>query len=242
MISAMGRLALVGGHGFGALAPWASASRLRAETERGAVDLLDAGSHVVLARHGIDSYTPAHLVDHPRNLAALQEAGCDRVLAICSVGSLRAELGVGSFLCPDDFIALGQVDAAYDDERGHIVPSFDLAWRRLLLEAWKVGSEPPILERGVYWQTPGPRFETPAEVRLIARHADVVGMTMASECVTAGQLGLAYAAVCVVDNIANGIGAAPLTPEEYEAGHAANRERLAVALEAVLPALGAEGS
>ena len=234
----MGRLALVGGGGFGGLEPWASARRLRVETGRGAVDMLDAGSHLVLARHGIDSYTPAHLVDHPRNLAALLEAGCDRVLAICSVGSLHAELGVGSFLCPDDFIALGRVDAAFDDERGHVVPSFDLAWRRLLLEAWNVATGEPIGERGVYWQTPGPRFETPAEVRLIARHADVVGMTMGSECATACQLGLAYAAICVVDNLANGIATAPLTPQEYEAGHAANRERLAAALEGVAGPVG----
>ena len=32
-------------------------------------------------------------------------------------------------------------------------------------------------------------------------------MTIASECIVAGELGLAYAAVCVVDNLANGIGA-----------------------------------
>ena len=41
----------------------------------------------------------------------------------------------------------------------------------------------------------------------MAAHADVVGMTIASECIVAGELGLAYAAVCVVDNLANGIGA-----------------------------------
>jgi purine nucleoside phosphorylase len=238
----MRRLALVGGHGFQALESWAGARKTEVTTERGAVGLLDAGTHVILPRHGIDSYTPAHIVDHPRNLAALLDCGCDRVLGICSVGSLHAELGVGSFLCPSDFVALGQVDAAFDDERGHVVPSFDPVWRRLVLEAWSAASAEPIRDAGIYWQTPGPRFETPAEVRLIAQHADVVGMTMASECVAACQLGLAYAAVCVVDNLANGIGDAPLSREEYEAGHAANRERLAAALDAMLPALTAEGS
>jgi purine nucleoside phosphorylase len=241
MITAMSKLALVGGHGFQTLDPWAGAPKAQLTTERGTVGVLDAGTHLVLPRHGIDSYTPAHLVDHARNLAALLDSGCDRVLAICSVGSLHAELGVGSFLCPNDFIALGQVDAAFDDERGHVVPAFDPVWRRLVLEAWGHTTDEPIGDAGIYWQTPGPRFETPAEVRLIARHAEVVGMTMASECVAACQLGVAYAAVCVVDNLANGIGEAPLSREEYEAGHAANRERLAAALAAVLPALSAEG-
>jgi 5'-methylthioadenosine phosphorylase len=238
----MGRLGVVGGGGFETLAPWAGATRRDVETERGAVGLLEVGGHLVLMRHGIDSYTPAQLVDHPRNIAALIEAGCDRVLAICSVGSLHDELAVGSFLCPDDFIALGKVDAAFDDERGHVIPAIDPAWRRLLLEAWKAGAGAEIRERGIYWQSPGPRFETAAEVRLIAEHADVVGMTMASECVAACQLGVAYAAICMVDNLANGVGGAPLSQGEYEAGHEANRERLATTLDAVLPSLAAEDS
>jgi 5'-methylthioadenosine phosphorylase len=238
----MERLALVGGHGFHSLEPWAEAAKTSLESDRGAVEALEAGDHVVLARHGIDSYTPAPFVDHARNLAALQEAGCDRVLAICSVGSLHRELEVGSFLCPSDFIALGRVDAAFDDERGHVVPGFDPVWRRLALEAWELADPGSVREQGIYWQSPGPRFETPAEVRLIAEYADVVGMTMASECVAACQLGLAYAAICVVDNLANGIADAPLTREEYEAGARANRERLAAALSAALPALAAGGS
>ena len=50
---------------------------------------------------------------------------------------------------------------------------------------------------------------------------------MASECIVAGELGLAYAAICVVDNLANGIGAAPLDVEELEADREANAARLA---------------
>jgi 5'-methylthioadenosine phosphorylase len=236
----MALLGVIGGGGFESLSPWAEAPRRDVESERGAVGVLEGDGYLVLARHGIDSYTPAQLVDHAGNLAALIEAGCDRVLAICSVGSLHPELGLGSFLCPDDFIALGKVDAAFDDERGHVIPAIDPVWRRLVLEAWKAAADPAIREQGVYWQSVGPRFETLAEVRLIARHADVVGMTMGSECVAACQLGLAYAAVCVVDNLANGVGGEPLSQGEYEAGHEANRERLAAAIEAVLPALLAE--
>lgn len=240
MITAMGRLALVGGHGIGSMPPWAGARRVVTSTTGGQVTLLDPGDHLVLERHGSGSYTPAPFVDHPRNLNALLQAGCDRVLAICSVGSLELDLGVGSFLCPDDFIALGRVDAAFDDGRGHVVPSFDQVWRRLVIEAWTTAAGEPLRERGIYWQSPGPRFETPAEVRLIARHADVVGMTMGSECTVAGQLGLPYAAICVVDNLANGIGDVALSKEVFEAGHAANRERLGAALSAVLPLLTAE--
>ena len=85
---------------------------------------------------------------------------------------------------------------------------------------------PALRDGGVYWQTIGPRFETPAEIRLIAAHADVVGMTIASECIVAGELGLSYAAICVVDNLANGIGASALSLEEMEADRDANAARL----------------
>jgi 5'-methylthioadenosine phosphorylase len=93
------------------------------------------------------------------------------------------------------------------------------------------------VDGGVYWQTRGPRLETPAEIRLIGAHAHVVGMTIASECVAACDLGLSYAAVCVVDNLANGVGEGQLTIEELEAGRSRNREALVDALRQVVPAL-----
>jgi 5'-methylthioadenosine phosphorylase len=71
----------------------------------------------------------------------------------------------------------------------------------------------------------------------MAAHADLVGMTIASECVVAGELGLAYAAVCVVDNLANGIGPETLSVEELERHRSANVARLRDALDAVLPLL-----
>jgi purine nucleoside phosphorylase len=240
MITAMGRLALVGTHGIEATGPWAQAERREIDGEHGAVGLLDAGDYVVLPRHGIDGYRPPHLIDHPRNLGAVIKAGCDRVLGICSVGALHEELAIGTFVCPDDFIAPGSKVVTFDDERDHVVPAFDIVWRRLALEGWSTAAGIPIRDGGVYWQSLGPQFETPAEVRLIAAHADLVGMTMATECTTASQMELAYAAICVVDNLANGVGETALTAEEYLAGHRANLQRLGTALEAVLPGLAAE--
>jgi 5'-methylthioadenosine phosphorylase len=193
----------------------------------------------VMQRHG-EEYRLPHEIDHAANLAALAEQGCDRVLAISSVGSLRPELEVGSFVCPDDFIALHLGISSLGDERAHKAPGFDPRWRSEVLSAWR-GDEPALRDGGVYWQAIGPRFETPAEIRLIAAHADIVGMTVASECIVAGELGLAYATVCVVDNLANGIGPGSLTVAELEANRDANSERLRDALGAVLPRLGAVG-
>jgi 5'-methylthioadenosine phosphorylase len=193
---------------------------------------------VVLQRHGpADAYVLPHRIDHAANLRSLAAAGCDRVLAIGSVGSLDAGLGVGSFVCPHDFIALQVTVTSFDDPRGHATPGFDPAWRAEVLAAWQTGGAGTLRDGGVYWQTNGPRFETPAEIGLLAAHADLVGMTLASECIVAGELGLPYAAVCVVDNLANGVEVQPLSPAELEAHRERNAGRLRDSLGAALPRL-----
>jgi purine nucleoside phosphorylase len=190
-----------------------------------------------LQRHGSNGYVLPHRIDYPANMRSLAEAGCDRVLALGSVGGLQPELAPGTFVCPDDFIALGPAPVTFEDERAHSVPRFDPGWRRRAMLAWQERVGLPILDGGVYWQAAGPRLETPAEIRLMASHARVVGMTIASECAAACDLGLAYAAICVVENLANGVGEQELTPEELMAGRAANREAVARALERLVPAL-----
>lgn len=222
----MGRLAVI----LGSSATGPAGGEVAAAAERSGA--------VTLQRHGAaDAYVLPHRIDHVANLRSLVAAGCDRVLAICSVGSLRAGLGVGSFVCPHDFIALQTTVTSFDDARGHATPGFDSAWRENVLSVWRESGAREMRDRGVYWQTNGPRFETAAEIRLIAAHADLVGMTLASECIVAGELGLRYAAVCIVDNLANGIGAEPLSPTEVERHRAANAIHLREALDAVLPKL-----
>ena len=194
----------------------------------------------IVQRHNADgAFALPHMIDHEANLRPLLEQGCDRVLGIGSVGSLKAELAVGSLVCPDDFIALNQGDSIFGDERAHSAPGFAPRWREEVITAWGESGQAPR-DGGVYWQARGPRFETPAEIRLMA-HADVVGMTLASECVVAGELGLDYAALCVVDNLANGLAAEPVSTAGMEADRRANAERLREGLAAVLPRLGAVG-
>jgi purine nucleoside phosphorylase len=213
--------------GSGAAGP--GGAEIAATTERHAA---------VLQRHGPPgAYVMPHRIDHAANLRSLAEAGCDRLLAICSVGSLDPGLSVGSFVCPHDFIALQVTVTTFDDPRGHATPGFDRKWRDEVLAAWAASGAGPLRDGGVYWQTNGPRFETAAEIGLIAAHADLVGMTLASECIVAGELGLPHAAVCVVDNLANGVAAQPLTAAEVEHHRERNAAHLHDALDAVLPEL-----
>ena len=215
----MGRLALVGGGSLESVP-------------------LPEGDWESVRRHGAgDAYVLPHELDHAGNMRRLLDAGCDRVLSVSSVGGLREDLAPGTMICPDDFIALDAAPlTSLEGRAAHRVPGFDGGWRAEVLEAiGAAGGE--IVGRGTYWQATGPRLETPAEIRLIAAHADVIGMTVASECVVAGELGLRYAAVCVVDNLANGVASQPLTIAEIEANRARHEADLLELLTRALPRL-----
>jgi len=237
----VGRLAVVGGHtvlDFTLGDVLGTASRERRIPVPGGPVIVDAGSVVFLQRHQQPDYVPANRLDHHAYAAALTAAGCDRVLAVGSCGGLRPSLPTGTTLVPDDFIAFSaQPDSRFVDERALTVPGFTPEWRARVLASWTAHAPTPPVDGGVYWQTRGPRFETPAEVRMIAAFAAVVGMTIGSECVACCERGLAYAAVCVVDNLANGLGESRLTVEEFETGKAANVAALTATLREVVPEL-----
>lgn len=215
----MGGLGLVLGSGAARLGPFAE-------------------PRLTLPRHGEGEYVLPHRIDHVANMRTLVEAGCDRVLALSSVGGLRRALGPGSLLCPDDFIALDAAPlTALSGPAAHIVPGFDREWRERVVATLRDAAD--VIDGGVYWQANGPRFETPAEIRMIAPHADVIGMTVATESTVAAELGLSYMALCVVDNLASGIGDEPLALEQIEANRERDRERLGALLRDVLPVLSA---
>jgi 5'-methylthioadenosine phosphorylase len=201
------------------------------------VEATDGGDIVGIPRHGFDRSIPAHLVDHRANIRAACELDCNRVLALASAGSLDKDLKVGTLICPEDFYAPETAPSFYRDPRGHSVPGFDPEWRRIVLSAWSSLTKTELEDGGVYAQTIGPRFETPTEVKALANYADMVGMTIAAEAVLAGEAALAYAAVCSIDNLANGLLDKPLTVDEYRRNRDRNARDLAADLQFVLPAL-----
>ncbi len=229
----MGRLGVIAGS---ALRESEFAQRGR-RVEHAGVAMTDVDGTIVLQRHGLDAWSPPHRIDHRAHLRALLEAEVDRVVALSSVGSLRTDWPVGTCVNVDDCYAPTTTLAFYDDPRSHTVPRFDAAWRDVVGAAWAAGTTTPLVDGGVYAQTSGPRFETAAEVRALATVADLVGMTVASECMLATEVGLPYAAIAVVDNLANGLGATPLTMEEFARGVTANRDRLLTDLNALLATL-----
>ncbi|TVP60904.1 MAG: 5'-methylthioadenosine phosphorylase [Gemmatimonadales bacterium] len=207
------------------------------ETSQGVVTVQRADAFVFLRRHGTDGYHPPHRVPHHAHLLALRALGAREVVGLTSVGALRDEYAPGTVMVPEDYLSTHPPPTfAREGEALHIVPELDAGLRRRLegvarrvMAAGSVPGPTAVVASGVYAETRGPRFETRAEVRALARDADVVGMTAASEATLAQELGLRYAILSIVDNWAHGVTDEPLSLEGFRARQEENR-RLAAAI------------
>ena len=111
-------------------------------------------------------------------------------------------------MIPTDYASVSDIPSIHDHAIEHVRPELSMEM------AEKLASLVPSARLGgVYVQTRGPRIETVAEVNALAEYADVVGMTVASEATLACELGMDFAALCTVENFANGLGGEVLTYE-----------------------------
>jgi 5'-methylthioadenosine phosphorylase len=195
-------------------------------TPYGPAEIL-SGSMVMLMRH--QHGLPPHRINHRANLAALAISGVDRIVAFGSSGSLKTKIAPGSVLIPTDYISLTDIPSIHDHDIEHVRPEISKDLAQKLSEL-----VPSARFGGVYVQTRGPRIETAAEVCALGRIADVVGMTVASEATLACELGMEFAALCTVDNYANGLGGKVLTYEHILSTARENRARTEEIVEQII--------
>jgi purine nucleoside phosphorylase len=90
---------------------------------------------------------------------------------------------------------------------------------------------------GIYAGFNGPRFETPAEIRLARlAGATVVGMTGVPEVSLAKEAGLRYAAIALVVNPAAGVSDSPITMEDINAALKAASEKVITIIDGTIKA------
>ncbi len=202
----------------------------RVDTPFGNAEIL-TGDVALLMRHQQD--LPPHRINFRANLAALAIAGADRIVAFGSSGSLNHDIVPGSLVIPTDYLSMGGIPSIHDHAVAHVMPelspelSQDL--RRIIPSA-RLG--------GTYVQTRGPRFETVAEIAVLSRFADLVGMTLASEATLARELSIPFAAICTVDNYANGLADSVLTWDEVLEISRQYRERTGMILDTIISQMG----
>lgn len=221
-------IAIIGGTGVGDFPFEGAAEEIAVTTPWGTawprVGELAGRQVAFLARHGPGHRLPPHRIPHRANIAALALLGVRAVLATAAVGGLRPDLRPGDHVLLDDFIdwTRGDWGRTFFDAPGQVVHTdFSAPYSPALREAALAAARDllvPLRPRGTYLCADGPRFETPAEVRLFAAWgADVVGMTGVPEAVLAREAGLHYAGVALVTNFGVGLFPAPVAHAGVEA-------------------------
>lgn len=218
-------LAIIGGTGVYRADMLEKTQRTDITTPYGDVSLLTGeykGRRVAfLARHGQGHTVPPHLVNYRANIQALRILGARRVIATTAVGSLNEKMGPTDFVLIDQFLDFTKTRISTFHQGGEqgvlhvdVTEPYCREIREFMYEkAGELGLKVHL--GGCYVCTEGPRFETPAEIKMYKMlGGDVVGMTNVPEAVLAREAGLCYATVSMVTNYAAGISPHPLSHGE----------------------------
>jgi len=208
---------IIGGTGFYEL----GGEPLTLETPYGPVRAnrteLEGEEVVFVPRHGAEHSVPPHRVNYRGNLAALRSLGIRNALATAAVGSMSEKLPPGSLAILTQFLDFtrGRPSTFFDGADGRVV-HVDMtdpycAHLRGELQTAADARGHLLRPEAVYVCAEGPRFETPAEIRMYRDlGGDLVGMTNVPEVVLAREAGICYAAVAIVTNWAAGVSKEPI--------------------------------
>lgn len=182
-----------------------------------------AGSVPIVAMQGrvhfYEGYKPQDVV-LPIRLMKLMGA---KVLFLTNAaGGINRSFNAGDFMLITDQISMSVPSPLIGeniDELGVRFPDMSEVYSRRLrkiIENSAVTAGVP-LRRGVYIQTTGPQYETPAEIRAYERlGADAVGMSTAIEAIAARHAGMEICGISCISNLAAGISVNPLTHAEVQ--------------------------
>jgi 5'-methylthioinosine phosphorylase len=177
-----------------------------------------------LPRHGVSHTIPPHDVNYRANLWAIRDAGVRNVVAVNAVGGISPDfVASGTLVLPDQIIdyTYGRAHTFFGSEQKRVThvdftDPYCESLRQALAEGAK-RAQLPVIARGTYGATQGPRFETAAEIRRLERDgADIVGMTGMPEAGLARELELCYASIALVVNPAAGKATGIISLKEIE--------------------------
>src|SRR6202046_1178704 len=184
--------------------------------------------------HLYEGHQPSVVVHGVRTAVA---AGCRVVALTNAAGGIAADFEVGQPVLVRDHLnltrrsplsGLGPPDG-YPSRFTDLTDLYSARLRVLAREA------DPSLAEGVYAAMPGPHYETPAEIRMLATlGADLVGMSTVLEAIAARHLGAEVLAISLVTNLAAGLGAGGAGPGEGPARGDAAAGRMGALLAAVV--------
>src|SRR5918995_299084 len=133
------------------------------------VGQLDGIDVAFMPRHGDEHTLPPHRINYRANIWAMKEVGADRIIGPSACGSLKPELGPGTFVLCDQFVdrTAARESTFYDGPQTTHVSAADPYCpdlRGTLAEAAREEGV-PVAVGGTVVVIEGPRFSTRAESR-----------------------------------------------------------------------------
>lgn len=164
-----------------------------------------------LPRHGVSHTIAPHKINYRANLWVLKQAGVDTIIAINAVGGIHADLMPGQLVIPDQIIdyTTTRTNTFFEEGLKEVVhidftQPYCASLRNKILSCCSTHSI-PVMQKGTYGATEGPRLETAQEVNRLDRDGcDIIGMTGMPEAALARELDICYACIAVVANQAAG--------------------------------------
>lgn len=169
--------------------------------------------------HYYEGYSMEDVVLPTRVMAQL---GAKRLVLTNAAGGIGSQLEAGDLMLLTDHIASfvpSPLVGPNEDKLGPRFPDMSEVYSARLREkalaaAAKLGI---ALKQGVYLQTTGPQYETPAEIRMFRTlGADAVGMSTACEAMVARHMGLEVCGISCVTNLAAGLSDKALSHQEVQ--------------------------
>ena len=169
--------------------------------------------------HMYEGYTPQEAVLPVR---LLHQLGAKVLFLTNAAGGIQHGMKAGEFMLITDHISSfvpSPLRGENIDALGVRFPDMsEIYSKRLQKIIRKVAVNADIpLKEGVYVQTAGPAYESPAEIRMFRLlGADAVGMSTAIEAIAARHCGMEICGISCISNLAAGISPHPLSHEEVK--------------------------
>ena len=177
--------------------PWGDPSDVLTFGEIGNLPL------VFLPRHGRGHRIPPSEINYRANIDALKRVGVTDIISISACGSLREDLGPGTFVLVDQFIdrTFARPKSFFSEGCVAHVAMADPVSPKLVdaIEAAAKAENITHVRNGTYLVMEGPQFSTRAESELYRKWGcDVIGMTNMPEAKLAREAEICYATVAMV--------------------------------------------
>ncbi len=174
---------------------------------------------------------------------ALRQFGVEKMIFTNAAGGINRKLREQGLMLMTDHInmmGVNPLSGKNEDRLGTRFPDMTEAYslRMRKLAKREARNSRVRLFEGVYAAMAGPSYETPAEIRMLARlGADAVGMSTVPEVIAANHMGMEVMGISVVTNMAAGLSGKRINHEEVlETGRKVEKQ-FARFLESLIPAL-----